>query len=92
MRFFDRLMRPGGVSCHRVRQLVQSYLDGELHGPEVDKLAAHLHRCKRCGVEAESYRRIKAAFSAPVPEQTVDRLRRFALSVPTTEHPPDGPD
>lgn len=84
-------MRPGGVSCHRVRQLVQAYLDGELHGPEVDKLATHLHRCKRCGVEADSYRRIKAALGAPVPAPALDRLREFARSVPTNENPAAGP-
>lgn len=87
MRFFDRFRRPGGLSCHQVRQLVQSYLDGELHGPEVDKLTAHLHRCRRCGVEAEAYRRIKAALGAPAPGPTVERLRDFAMAVPASEDP-----
>ena len=74
--------RPGGLSCPQVQALVQSYLDGELTGPDVDKLTAHLHRCRRCGIEADTYRRIKAALSAPPPPASVERLRDFALTIP----------
>lgn len=91
MRFFDRFRSPGGLSCRQVQQLVQSYLDGELHGPEVDKLTAHLHQCERCGVEAETYRRIKAALGSPAPPRTIDRLRDFALAIPANEDPAPEP-
>lgn len=81
MRLIMRLRRKEGISCARVQDLVQSFLDGELEGPERDRLAAHLDRCRSCGVEAATYERIKAALAPAPPAETVERLQRFASSL-----------
>jgi anti-sigma factor RsiW len=83
MRLMMRLSRKAGISCARVQELVQAYLDGELEdGPERDRLVAHLDRCRPCGVEAEIYERIKASLAPDPPASSVDRLRQFAASIP----------
>lgn len=81
MRLMMRLRRKAGISCARVQDLVQAYLDDELEGPDRDRLAAHLDRCRPCGVEAATYERIKASLAAPVPPEVVERLSRFAVSI-----------
>jgi anti-sigma factor RsiW len=81
-RFTMRFARRAGISCARVHELVQSYLDGELDdGPERDRLIAHLDLCEHCGVEAEVLARIKASLKTPVPPDAVERLTRFASSL-----------
>lgn len=48
--------------------------------PEVDALVGHLEQCKRCGLEADVYRRIKHTVEhqrAAVSEESVQRLREF---------------
>ena len=83
IRLMMRLRRKAGISCARVQDLVQSYLDGELDdGPERDRLIAHLDMCRLCGVEAETYERIKASLAAATPPESVDRLTRFAATIP----------
>ncbi len=81
MRFMMHLRRREGISCARVQDLVQAYLDDELAEPERDRLAAHLHRCRPCGVEAATYERIKAALEPEPPAEAVDRLRLFASTL-----------
>lgn len=88
MRMIMRLRRKAGISCARVQDLVQTYLDGELEGPDRERLAAHLDRCRPCGVEAATYERIKTSLAAPAPVETVERLERFAASI-TDESPSD---
>lgn len=75
-------VRPGeALSCPEVGRLLQRFLDGELSDDnEIDMLAAHLDDCKRCGLEADTYRKIKEALAArrtPVPPESVERLREF---------------
>ena len=86
MQMIMRLRRKAGISCARVQDLVQTYLDGELEGPDRERLANHLDRCRPCGVEAATYERIKASLAAPVPAETVERLQRFAAAI-TDENP-----
>lgn len=83
MRLMMRLRRKAGISCARVQDLVQSYIDGELEdGPERERLVAHLEMCRLCGVEAETYERIKASLAADSPPESLDRLTQFAASIP----------
>ena len=75
-------VRPGEqLSCPEVGRSLQRFLDGELSDEvEIDALGAHLEECKRCGLEADVYRRIKDAIEhrrADVPEESVKRLREF---------------
>ena len=69
------------MSCPEVGRLLQRFLDGELSDDaEVEMLSAHLDECKRCGLEADTYRKIKDALAGrrvPVPQESVDRLRAF---------------
>lgn len=73
------------LSCLEVGRLLQRYLDGELAtDAEVSSLGAHLEDCRRCGLEADTYRRIKqvlAARGVEVPAESVRRLREFGKSL-----------
>lgn len=71
---------PGQLDCHEVARVMQRYLDDELDGPTARKVAAHLDDCRRCGLEAETYRELKrrlSRFSGRVEPEAVDRLREF---------------
>lgn len=75
-------VRPGDtLSCPEVGRLLQRFLDDELSDDaEIEALSEHLDECKRCGLEAETYQKIKDALAnrrAPVPQESVDRLREF---------------
>ena len=62
--------------------MLQSYLDGESDPPTSAVVAQHLEECRRCGLEASTYRTIKAALAGSpdgeIDDATVERLRRFA--------------
>jgi anti-sigma factor (TIGR02949 family) len=70
------------MSCAEVGRLLQQYLDHELDDDRDARLAAHLEECRRCGLEAEAYERIKAALALRGPTAEDDpalrRLRSFA--------------
>ena len=69
------------LRCPEVGRLLQRFLDDELEGDhEMEALARHLEECNRCGLEAETYRKIKATLAqrrAEVPPEAIDRLREF---------------
>ena len=69
------------LSCKEVGQVLQGYLDGELADEDAPLVAAHLEKCRMCGLEEASYARIKAALAQPMPEgadpEAIDRLRSF---------------
>ena len=74
--------RPGDpLTCPEVGRLLQQFLDGELDDErEAHSLSSHLEDCKRCGLEADTYRKIKAVLASrrlPVPPESVERLREF---------------
>ncbi|MBW3605118.1 MAG: zf-HC2 domain-containing protein [Actinobacteria bacterium] len=69
------------VSCRKVGLLLQAYLDGEMPDARVVLVADHLDDCLRCGLEADSYRWLKAqlaGFAADPDQRQLDRMRRFA--------------
>jgi anti-sigma factor RsiW len=71
---------PGGMDCHQVGEVLQRYLDGEIDVDRARRIEEHLEECRRCGMEAETYERIKATFAAhrpAVPADSVARLREF---------------
>ena len=55
-----RRAEEGRLSCHEVSRLVQRYLDDETDRATAAAVAAHLEDCRRCGMEADAYRDIKA--------------------------------
>ena len=76
-----RRRRGGEMSCREVARVMQEYLDGELHDPRHEGVAAHREKCRRCGLEAEVYRAIKRSLgrgNEPLPTEAVHRLRGFA--------------
>ncbi|MGC8472892.1 MAG: anti-sigma factor family protein [Candidatus Dormibacteria bacterium] len=72
-------------------RILQAYLDGELDADRAAMVTAHLAEdFHRCGLEAEAYRAIKAALAKQGPTvdpATLERLRRFPLSVDRGDHP-----
>lgn len=67
------------VSCREVGRVLQAYLDGELEN-DTEKVAAHVAVCPNCGLEAETFTKIKSALGDPdakLDEATIDRLREF---------------
>lgn len=70
----------GRLDCDQVRDLMQSFLDGELPDRDAGRVAAHLHDCDRCGIDADTYRRVKdrlARLRIPADPAALSRLERF---------------
>jgi anti-sigma factor RsiW len=70
--------RPMG--CAEVGRLLQVYLDGELDDEtRARRLRAHLDDCRRCGLEAETYKRLKASLARTnrADAQFTDALNRL---------------
>ncbi len=79
-------IKPGeALTCPEVGRLLQRFLDDELDDPHaIDGLAAHLELCAPCGLEADTYRKIKVALAArrsDLPADTVARLRDFGAGL-----------
>lgn len=73
------------LSCRDVGRVLQSYLDGETPEVTTRLVQLHLRACRRCGMEASTYRSMMRAFSAhhrlDLDPQTLARLRGFAESL-----------
>jgi anti-sigma factor RsiW len=87
------------ASCMQVMRVLQSYLDGHTDDTTARRVASHLDACRRCGLEASTYREIKAALArkaTPLDESSLERLRAFgsALVADTTvdENGPNAPE
>jgi anti-sigma factor RsiW len=83
------------ASCMQVMRVLQSYLDGQTDEVTARRVARHLDACRRCGLEAATYRQIKAALtrrSVPADQSTVERVRRFATGFAHEAPDPTGSD
>ncbi len=72
--------RGDGLDCREVARMLQPYLDGEIDQHTARQVSHHLDDCRRCGLEASTYRELKrrlSDMSRPVDPQVVERLRRF---------------
>ena len=72
------------ASCMQVMRVLQSYLDGRTDQVTARRVANHLDACLRCGLEASTYREIKAALArqaAPLDGASLERLRAFGSSL-----------
>lgn len=75
--------------CRQVAKVLQAYLDGELDPVAAHRVHDHLEECRRCGLDARTYRAIKAAIpvahsdvhTVDVDPEAVDRLRAFAATL-----------
>lgn len=83
-------MRLGMLECLKVTRVLQSYLDGVVDEATARRVAEHLERCRRCGLEADTYRTIKAALARHkrTPTEAVGRLRSFAERLAADGQPP----
>jgi anti-sigma factor RsiW len=76
-----RRLRPNApANCREVATFLQRYLDREVDDRTLRRVAAHLEDCRRCGLEANTYRALKQALArhtAP-PADALARLHRFA--------------
>jgi hypothetical protein len=76
--------RRSRLACREVGRLLQAYLDDEDTSGRSEQIRAHLDDCRRCGLEAETYRRIMDALAArdePLPEASLERLRSFGQAL-----------
>ena len=83
------------ASCMEVSRLLHTYLDGRVDEVTARRIRRHLEACRRCGLEAETYAKIKDALARRTPtvdEGAVERLRRFAAELPTSEQRRQGRD
>ena len=89
--WFNKLFgRNQSMSCHQVGAVLQEYLDGDIDAERAQRIEEHLDECRRCGLEAETYERIKSTLATQrpeVPEESVQRLREFGERLARGEEP-----
>ena len=86
----DMFRRKGGGRCIEIGRQIQSYLDGGLDPASAAKVSSHLHACRRCGLTADDYRRLKLALAettAPIPAEPLQRLRALAAELANADTP-----
>lgn len=74
------MIRRGQASCREVGRRLQAFLDHEVDHRTQERIESHLDDCRRCGLEADAYRAIKASISSRTPEldpAAMQRLRSF---------------
>lgn len=65
------------ATCAEVVAVLQTYLDGCTDEVTTRRVRRHLERCRRCGLEAETYEAIKDALSRRGREIEADALERL---------------
>ena len=79
MKLFGR-QASGSMSCRKVGEVLQEYLDGRIDDERSSRIEVHLEECRRCGMEADAYARIKSTLATKrpdLPAESLDRLRHF---------------
>ena len=73
-------LKSRSVNCRELGKVLQSYLDGDLEPDFADKIGTHLENCRKCGLDLDTYQRIKDSLAAKLPEvdpAAIARLRQF---------------
>lgn len=65
------------ATCAEVVAVLQTYLDGCTDEVTTRRVRRHLDRCRRCGLEAETYEAIKDALSRRGRDIETDALERL---------------
>ena len=68
------------MTCRRVGEVLQAYLDLEVDNLTTRRIAHHLEHCRRCGMELAVYQEIKATLArhgGGVDDDALGRLRSF---------------
>ncbi len=87
----DMFRRKGGARCIEIGRHIQTYLDGGLDAATAAKVSSHLDACRRCGLTADDYRRLKLALaetSAPMPAEPLQRLQALATDLASGDTSP----
>ena len=87
-RFVQRDEQP--MSCAEVGTLVHEYLDGVLDPKRSARLKAHIEDCRRCGLEVETYERIKQTLATrrgTVEADSLARLKAFGERIASGQEP-----
>ena len=77
--------------CPEVGRTLQAYLDGRVDDQWATRVEAHLEHCRRCGMEAQTYRELKEALGRRernLRDDTLGNLRDFAARLASGEVPP----
>lgn len=80
----DMFRRKGGSRCIEIGRQIQTYLDDGLDPATAAKVAQHLDACRRCGLTADDYRRLKSALaetSVSMPVEPLQRLQALAADL-----------
>jgi anti-sigma factor (TIGR02949 family) len=84
------------MTCRRVGEKLQAYLDGEVDDLTTRRIAHHLEDCRRCGMELDVYTQIKASLRRrgdEADEGALQRLRSFSEKLASSPDPaPDEAD
>jgi predicted anti-sigma-YlaC factor YlaD len=77
------------VHCWHVSRVLQTYLDGHTDDLTSRRVREHLDECRRCGLQADTYRAIIDALARheQPADEPVDRLRAFGEAL--LETPPE---
>lgn len=81
---------PDVARCVRTSRVLQQYLDGETDDLIAARVSGHLAACRRCGLQARTYRAIKEALrsgAGEVDELAPRRLREFSRSLRGPDEP-----
>lgn len=66
------------ISCQEAVRRLWDYLEGEVHGPDLERLEHHLERCRRCCAELEFteelQRFMRASADEEIPADVMSRL------------------
>lgn len=76
--------RKARARCLEVWRVLTAFVDGEVEEDYALKIAEHLDDCRRCGMKAEAYSRIKESLQARPPRldpEAVARLREFGAEL-----------
>ncbi|MGO8873590.1 MAG: anti-sigma factor family protein [Acidimicrobiales bacterium] len=77
----DMFRKKGGVTCLQVARILQRYLDDQLDEGAAAQVADHLDECRRCGLDAESYREVKVALASRARPPSPDQVKRLSSFV-----------
>ncbi|MCH7788454.1 MAG: zf-HC2 domain-containing protein [Acidobacteria bacterium] len=70
-------------TCRQVGRVIQSYLDDELDEQRRAAVESHLENCRNCGLDAETFNRLRASLLRvqPMDDAVLNRLRDFGESL-----------
>lgn len=87
----DMFRRKGGTRCIEIGRQIETYLDRGLDPAAAAKVSSHLHACRRCGLSASDYRRLRSALAAtstPLAAEPLQRLHALAVDLASGDTPP----